>query len=89
MSHRTIYSLLGYLSIGIGICATLCIFQIQNVYYGIMLSILGFIVAGINIFWNMKYYYEEEKYPKGYLGMLFSSLPVLFLLFVIFRFKKH
>lgn len=87
MSHRLLYKILGYLSIVIGICAVLCIFRIQNMFLGMSLSILGFIVAGTNIFMNMKYYSEEEKYPKGYLGMVFSSLPVLFLLFVIFRFK--
>ncbi|MGZ3901831.1 MAG: hypothetical protein ACXVNO_01945 [Bacteroidia bacterium] len=57
-------------------------------FYGISLAILGFIISGINIYFNTKYYYEEEKYPKGYLGMLFSSLPVLFMMFVIFRFRK-
>ena len=51
----------------------------------IALGILGFIISGINIFLNTKYYYEEEKYPKGYIGMLLSSLPVLFMLFVIMK----
>lgn len=89
MSHRTLYMIIGYLSIAVGIAATLCIFRIQNMFFGIMLSILGFIISGINIYLNMKYYSEEEKYPKGYLGMVFSSLPVLFMLFVIFKFRQH
>lgn len=88
MNQRTIYYILGYLSIVVGICASICIFRIQNLFFGISLSILGFILSGINIFLNQKYYYEEETYPKGYLGMVFSSLPVLFMLFVVFRFKK-
>lgn len=88
MSPRFLYKLIGYLSIIVGLVATGCIFKIQNVFYGIALSILGFILSGINIYLNMKYYYEEEKYPKGYFGMLFSSLPVLFLMFVIFKFRK-
>lgn len=87
MAHRTLYKILGYLSILIGIGAALCIYQIQYMFFGIALSILGFIVAGINIYLNTKYYSEEETYPKGYLGMLFSSLPVLFMLFVIFKYK--
>lgn len=88
MYHRILYYTLGYLSMLVGILAALCIFRLQNMFYGFALSILGFIIAGVNIFLNTKYYSEEEKYPKGYLGMVFSSLPVLFMLFVIFRFKK-
>lgn len=87
MYHRIFYYGMGWASIVIGLLATLCIFRIHNMFYGIALSIAGFIVSGINIYLNMKYYGEEQKYPKGYLGMLFSSLPVLFLLFVIFRFR--
>ena len=85
MSHRLFYKILGYLSILIGIFAALSIYRIQFAFYGIALGIVGFIVSGINIFLNTKYYYEEEKYPKGYLGMVLSSLPVLFMLFVIMR----
>jgi hypothetical protein len=57
-------------------------------FYAIALSIVGFIFSVINIYLNTKYYQDREKWPMGYLGMLFSSLPVLFLLFVIFKFKK-
>lgn len=85
ISHRFVYKLLGYLSIVIGIFAALSIYRIQFAFYGIALGILGFIVSGINIFLNTRYYYEEEKYPKGYLGMVLSSLPVLFMLFVIMK----
>jgi len=87
MNQKLIYQLLGYFSIVIGICAALCIYRIQYMFFGIGLSIIGFILSGINIYLNVKYFSEEEKYPKGYMGMLLSSLPVLFMLFVIFRFK--
>jgi hypothetical protein len=56
--------------------------------YGMGLAILGFIFATVNIFLNAKYFSEQEKYPKGYLGMFLSSLPVIFLLLIIFKFKK-
>lgn len=85
MSHRFFYKALGYLSLLIGILATLSIYRIQFAFFGIALGILGFIVSGINIFLNTKYYSEEEKYPKGYLGMVLSSIPVLFMLFVIMK----
>lgn len=87
MNMKIIYYIVGYLSIVIGILAALSIYKIQFVFYGIALGIFGFIISGINIFLNTKYYYVEEKYPKGYLGMLLSSIPVLFMLFVIMKHK--
>ncbi len=87
MNLKQIYFVTGYLSLLIGICAALCMFKIQHIFLGIGIAILGFVISGINIFLNAKYFYYIEKYPKGYLGMVFSSLPVLFTLFVIFRFK--
>ncbi len=88
MSIKLIYKICGYLSLIIGAVATLCIFKIQHLYLGVALSILGFIVSGINIFLNAKYYFDEEKWPKGYLGMFLSSLPVIFMMLVIFKFRK-
>lgn len=88
MNVKVIYKLTGYLSIGIGILATLSIYRIQYLYYGIALAIFGFVFASINIFLNAKHYYEQEKYPKGYLGMFLSSLPVIFMMLVIFKFRK-
>jgi hypothetical protein len=87
MNLRQVYYLLGYLSLIIGASASLCIYRIQYMFLGIGLSILGFIISGINIYLNTKYFSEEEKYPKGYLGTVLSSLPVLFMLFVIFKYK--
>ena len=85
MSHRLVYKILGYLSLVIGALAALSIYRIQFSFYGIALGFLGFIISGINIFLNTKYYYEEEKYPHGYIGMVLSSVPILFMLFVIMK----
>ncbi len=87
MNLKSVYYITGYLSLLIGICAALCMYRIQNIFLGIGIAILGFIVSGINIYLNTKYFYDLEKYPKGYLGMVFSSLPVLFMMFVIFKYK--
>ena len=88
MEQKSIYKITGYVSVLIGILASLCIYRIQLMKLGIGLSIIGFIISGINIYLNTKYYSHIEKYPKGYWGMLLSSLPVLFMLFVIFKFRK-
>ena len=85
MSHKFVYKTLGYLSVLIGIFAALSIYRIQFAFYGIALGILGFILSGINIFLNTKFYSDEEKYPTGYIGMVLSSVPVLFMLIVIMK----
>ena len=85
MDVKLIYRVTGYLSIALGAIAFLSIYRAQFLYYGIGISILGFITATINIFLNAKYYSEWEKYPKGYIGMFLSSLPVIFVLLFIIR----
>jgi len=88
MNIRVLYTVTGYLSIAIGIAASACIYRIQLMKFGIALSILGFITAGINIFLNTKYFYERDKFAKGYLGMFLSSLPVIFMMLIIFKFRN-
>lgn len=88
MYTKLIYKLSGWISVVLGLVCTLSIYQARYVYYGVMLAILGFIFAGINIFLNQRFEFDEEKWPKGYVGMLLSSIPVLFLLFVILKFKR-
>lgn len=87
MNVKLIYKLSGYLSIVIGIAGTLCIY-VKMMYYGVALSIFGLIFAVINIFLNQKYYSEQEQYPKGFIGMFLSSLPVVFVLLLIFKFRR-
>ncbi len=88
MSNKRVYLLTGYLSIIVGIAASLCIYRVWLIKYGVMLSIVGFILAGVNIFLNSKYDFDEEKFPKGYFGMFLSSLPVIFMMLIIFKFRK-
>jgi len=84
-----IYKVSGYASVGFGLIATIGISRIEWMYYSIGLSLLGFIASSINIFLNVKYYGEDEGYSKGYIGMFLSSLPVIFLMLIIFKFKPQ
>ncbi len=88
MNVPRFYKLSGYLSITFGFVAAISIYRIQWMYYGIALAMLGFIFGTINIFLNSKYFSENEKWPKGYIGIFLSSLPVLFLMFVINKYKR-
>ncbi len=88
MGVKAIYRFSGYLSIIIGIGATLCISRIQWMYYGVGLALVGLILAIVNIFLNAKYFAEQDRMPKGYFGMFLSSLPIIFLMLIIFKFRK-
>ncbi|MDI1356360.1 MAG: hypothetical protein PSX36_15695 [bacterium] len=88
MNIKGVYLVSGYLSVLVGVLAAACIFRINWMYYGVALSFVGMILSIINIFLNTKYYFDQEKFPKGYLGLFLSSLPVIFMMLIIFKFKK-
>ena len=71
------------MSVIIGIVSAMSAYKPQFLFYGIGLSIIGFLFAGTNIVLNAKYDYEGDKFPRGYWGMFFNSLPVVFLLVMI------
>ena len=89
MNVKTVYRLTGYLSLAVGTLAALSVYRMQYIRVGVALSILGFVLSVINIFLNSKYYFDQEKFPKGYLGMFLSSLPVIFILLLVFKFGKQ
>jgi hypothetical protein len=85
MKINLIYKFSGYLSIVAGIIAAASMYRPALRFYAMGFSILGFILANINIFLNLKYFSNSEPNPKGYLGMFLSSLPVLFVLYMVFK----
>jgi len=85
MSLFRIYKVAGIAALVSGIIAVCCLISIRSVPYGLMLSIIGFILSGVNIFLDAKYEFSDKKYPLGYAGMILSSLPVVFLMIITFR----
>ena len=88
MNIKHVYLLSGYLSILVGAFAAACIFRIHWMYYGVGLALAGMLLAITNIFLNARYYFDQEKFPKGYIGLFLSSLPVIFMMLIIFKFRK-
>ncbi len=87
MNPRLLYILSGYLSLLMGAGAVMCTFRFFK--YALVFAMLGFISATINIFLNTRYYFDEVKFPKGYLGMFLSSVPVLFFFFIKVQMGRH
>lgn len=87
MNLKSIYKISGILSVIAGVLAALCVMDIKLTFPGLLLSILGFIFSSANIFLNAKYEFTESRFSLGYIGMIFSSVPVVLLMLVIFRHK--
>ena len=85
MNHKTIYKISGVLSVIAGILAALCVMDIKLTFLGLLLAIVGFVFSSANIFLNAKYEFSENKFSLGYIGMIFSSVPVIFLMVVVFQ----
>lgn len=80
-----VYKVSGIVSLVLGVLAVSCLLSIQTVPFGLLFSVLGFISAGINVFLDAKHEFSGKKYPLGYAAMILSSLPVVFLMIMIFR----
>ncbi len=87
MNLRTLYKVTGTISLIAGLAASLCVMDIKLMFLGLVFAILGFITSGISVFLNTKYEFTESKFIIAYIGMIFSSIPVLVLMFLIFRHK--
>jgi hypothetical protein len=87
MNPRTLYKISGIISVIVGVMASLCIMDIKLTFLGLVLAIIGFATSGINIFLNAKHEFSTGKYSLGYVGMIFSSLPVLLIMYIVFSRK--
>lgn len=87
MKPHQLYKIAGILSVVFGIFAAVCLVNIRTIPAAMMLSLSGFIFSTINIFIDSKYQVHDKRFPLGYIGMIFSSIPVLLFLYLIF--SKH
>jgi hypothetical protein len=85
MSIYKLYKFSGIGSLVFGLIAACCLISIRTVPMGLLFSIIGFIFSGVNVFLDAKHEYSGKKYPLGYAGMILSSLPVVFLMIMVFR----
>lgn len=78
---------LGIISIVIGgFAALLCISTISGFFYAIPLGFIGMVCSGFYVFIDTRNEINKKKITPGIIGMVLSSLPVLFILsFMIIR----
>ncbi len=86
-----LYEISGKLSLFFGIAS--CTFIIlgaikpNSLYlmFSLINTILGFVFSIINIYLNAKYEIEKKKFTLGFGGLILSSVPVIFLMLMIFN----
>jgi hypothetical protein len=82
------YKISGYASLFFGILATLSCFNLVFLFAGLLCAIVGFIFSILNIFISSKYDLAKKVFTKAHIGMLLCSVPVIYLLIIIFVMKN-
>lgn len=80
-----LFKLSGFLSIAFGLTASLTLINPYLLFYSLLSAIIGFVFSTINIYLNAKYEITKSFFSLGYIGVILSSIPVVFLMVLIFR----
>lgn len=81
------YKATSYLSVIFGSLAALSVISAQFLFVGLICSILGFAASIFNIFVQTKYQMEKRLFTNAHLGLLLSSVPVLYMIVLVLIFK--
>lgn len=80
-----LFKLSGILSVVFGGVASLMLINPYYLFFALLFAILGFALATVNIYLNAKYEITKGNFSLGHVGVILSSIPVIFLLILIFR----
>lgn len=80
-----LFKLSGILSLVFGTLSCLILIKPYLLMFALLSAIIGFIFSTINIYMNAKYEITKKAFSVGYVGMMLSSFPVIFLLVIIIR----
>lgn len=80
---------LGIVSVILGVAAAaLCIIP-NKLFFAILIGFIGMICSCIYVFINTKNEINTRKFTAGILGMILSSVPVIFMLIFIIIAKMN
>lgn len=80
-----LFKLSGILSLVFGTLSCLILIKPYLLMFALLSAIIGFIFSTLNIYMNAKYEITKKTFSVGYIGMMLSSFPVIFLLVIIIR----
>lgn len=80
-----LFRLSGILSLVFGTISCILLIKPFLLLFSLLSAIIGFTAATINIYLNAKFEITKSSFSVGYIGMILSSFPVIFLLVLIIR----
>lgn len=80
-----LFKLSGILSIVFGGASCLTLINPFYLFFSLLFAIIGFVFSTINVYLNAKYEITKGNFSLGYIGVVLSSVPVVFLMVLIFR----
>ena len=80
-----LFKLSGLLSIVFGTISCLILIKPFLLMISLLSAIIGFTCATINVYLNAKFEITKSSFSIGYIGMILSSFPVIFLMVLIAR----
>ncbi len=80
-----LFKLSGILSVVFGGAACLTLINPYYLFFSLLFAIIGFVFSTVNVYLNAKYEISERKFILGHVGVILSSIPVIFLLILIFK----
>ena len=80
-----LFKLSGIASVFFGVLCCLSLINPTYLRFGFLFTILGFISSTANIYLNAKYEITKSSLSLGYIGMILSSVPVIFILVLIIK----
>jgi hypothetical protein len=80
-----LFKLSGILSLVFGTLSCLILIKPYLLMFALLSAIIGFVFSTLNIYMNAKYEITKKTFSVGYVGMMLSSFPVIFLLVLIIR----
>jgi hypothetical protein len=80
-----LFKLSGILCLVFGTLSCLILMNPFLLFFSLLAAIIGFTFSTINIFLNAKYEITKKAFTIGYIGMILSSFPVIFLLVLIIK----
>jgi hypothetical protein len=83
--------ILGYFCISLGLlAAVLCITPVKfGVFFAILAGFLGMLSSSIYVFIDTRNEINNKKFTAGVLGMILSSIPIIFMLVIMIMSKMN
>lgn len=78
-----LYKLSGLISIIAGVICCAMLFYPALLPFSLLFAIIGYTFSTINVYLNAKHEITKSWFSVGYIGMILSSIPVIFILVLI------